>query len=525
MPLDRKYYIHCRGGALGQGDLTTLQDVDNIVSALKATASPRHLILHFHGGLVSREEGFGIAKTLLPIYQPGGYPLFYIWEAGAWEIIRNNITELADEPVFKQLLRKGLEYAFEAPRRQERRALHRAWHGRSRAREENCRGLHQQPESDRIPYKGFVPVMSKAAARSAADTVDADEIQADLEMDEDFKRALASLPDIPSGRRSALASGPPVPVRNTPFAQATSEWFSERAGQRGFITLWKAAMLIKDILVGLLRRYHAGRDHGLYATVVEEIIRAFKVGGSSVNEWAKALEWNRMKKDCDDAFQSDASRYAGTALLTRIRDALDGGKALKRVTLIGHSTGAVYISAWIQAAHALLAEGVRVDVVLLAPAITYTRFARTLTDYGSRIASFRMFAMSDELERNDQVWGSDPALQSWQDWRRFIYPSSLLYLVSGILESKVAANGALTDEPDMPLLGMQRYFASTQTYSGANFSDVDEVRTWLQEDPRRTVWSVANGGPGLASASNDHGYFDNEPDTLASLRHIVTSGF
>ena len=47
---------------------------------------------------------------LTPLCLGGGHPVFYVWESGAWETIRNNLLELAEEPVFKQLLRKLLEY-------------------------------------------------------------------------------------------------------------------------------------------------------------------------------------------------------------------------------------------------------------------------------------------------------------------------------------------------------------------------------------------------------------------------------
>jgi len=525
MALDKKYYIHSRGGTIGQNGLSSPEDIDAIVAHLKQ-ATPRNLILHFHGGLVSQEAGFKIAEALLPVYQPGGHPVFYVWESGAWETIRNNLTELADEPVFQQLLRKLLEYALQ--RLGGTNGSRSIQPGRVNPDlvKKTLRNFFENPGPDSIPYKDFVPMVQKADARSAADAIDTDEIQADLEGDQDFKDALTSLPDIPPGRRSALQPVATIAVRNTPFAQLASTRLSELPDRRGLITLLRAALLIKDVLVGVLRRYHAGRDHALYATVVEEIVRAFKVGGSAVNEWGKALEWNRMKKDCADAFLPGADRYAGTALLTRIRDRLSGGTALNRITLIGHSTGGVYICAWLEAADFLLAAGVRMDVVLLAPAVTYARFAAALTKYGHRIRSFRMFAMSDALERDDQVWGNDPALPGGKDWRRFLYPSSLLYLVSGILESKPAADGTLSDEPDMPLLGMQRYFSNAGVYSADAFPEVVQVRNWLNGRPNAMVWSFADSvGSGLNSHCNDHGQFDDEQETLSSLQYIVTSGF
>ena len=520
MAIDRKFFVHSRGGSLGAAGVSTVQDVEAIVEALKNTD---HLILHFHGGLVSSEAGFKIAETLLPVYQEGGHPVFYIWESGAWETIRNNIMELADEPVFKQLLRKLLQYTLQkvgitdgarsiAPAQVDPEEV-----------KKTLDEFIANPGPDTIPYKDFRPAASAAQARSAADNVDENEIQADLETDDEFRQSIATLPDIPAGTRSAiLATNAPVAERRSPFSEAASEKFSTVEGQRGLIAFFKVAMVIKDILVGILKRYHAGRDHGLYATVVEEIIRSFKVGGSGINEWGKALQWNRMKKDTADAFLADATR-AGTAMLARINSELDGGRKLKRITLVGHSTGAIYICDWLKAADALLPKEVKFDVVFLAPAVTYQRFGATVKAFDQRIRSFRMFAMQDDLERKDQVWGDD--LTAAQDWRRYIYPSSLLYLVSGILENKESANG-VSDEPDMPIVGMQRYYTGDGTYGDKDFPEVVLVRNWLKARANALVWSFAdNIGNGLNCHCNDHGGFDNEKDTLASLRHIMKSGF
>jgi hypothetical protein len=134
-----------------------------------------------------------------------------------------------------------------------------------------------------------------------------------------------------------------------------------------------------------------------------------------------------------------------------------------------------------------------------------------------------MFAMSDALEREDQVWGDDSTLPEGRDWRRFIYPSSLLYLVSGILESRQAPDGTLSDEPDMPILGMQRFFSDETTYGAADFPEIAQVRQWLRASANTMVWSYADDiGDGLNCHCNDHGAFDDEKTTLASLGYIVT---
>ena len=311
--MDKLHYIHCRNGRIGEGTDTTPANIDAMVSAAQNDGRG-HLVLHFHGGLVSKTAGLDIAQRLTGEYKNGGYPVFYVWESGFLETIRNNLGELAGEPVFKQLIRKLLQYALErlggtdgarsilpgtVDPREVRKTVEEFW---------------SQPSKDRIPYRKFDPLAPQSASRSASGTVDADEIQADLESDDEFAAALATLPDIPPGARSAMTKAIVVEHRSA-FSEAVADRVSERAGSRGLIAWFKVAMLVKDILVNVLSRYGHGRDHGLYATVVEEIVREVKLTGSGINEWAKALQWNRMKQDARNAFCPGADVHAGTALL------------------------------------------------------------------------------------------------------------------------------------------------------------------------------------------------------------------
>lgn len=517
--MDKLHCIHSQGGRIGDGTDTLPGDIDALVEALRRDGHGR-LAIHFHGGLVSKSAGLTLAGRLGKEYEAAAYPVFYVWESGVWETIRNNLAELADEPVFRQLVRKLLQYALQRLGGQLGSRSVLPGTVDSRQVKQTVDAFWAQPSRATIPYRDFLPAAAGGGARSAMATVDEADIQADLESDTEFAAALATLPDIPPGTRSALSAPAAVEHRSN-FSLALSAQLSERPGTRGLITWYKVAVLLKRVLVAVLGRYADGRDHGLYATVVEEIARAVKLGGSGLNEWAQALQWNRMKQDVRDAFGDDPQRHAGTALLQRLKTAIDGGLHLDRITLIGHSTGAIYIAHWLEAAERWLPPGVRFDVVYLAPAITYELFDRTLTQHGQRIRSFRMFAMSDAHEREDQVWGDDQALQGG-DLRRFIYPSSLLYLVAGILECDVAADGSSSDAPDKPLLGMQRYFSDERVYDAVRFPEVGRVRAWLRADARRTVWSIVrDAAPGLNCAGIDHGGFDEDRDTLDSVRAIM----
>lgn len=514
------HVIHSRGGHIGGDADTSVADVDQLVQAFLADGR-RRMAIHFHGGLVNKAAGLATAERLNRIYAPYAFPVFYVWESGVWETIRNNLRELASEPVFKELVRKLLEYALE---RLGGRAGGRSILPGSVDAGEVAKVVDRfwsAPSEQTIPFRDFRPEESADGSRSVSMRVSTDDIQADLERDRAFRRALGTLPDLEPGTRSLMgATG--AEEHRSPFSEALADQLSERPGSRGIISWFKVAALVGRILKAVLLRYRSGRDHGLYATVVEEIARGVKLGGSGLNEWGQALQWNRMKQDVADAFGPEVEACAGTILLDRLNKAIDAGAQIDRITLIGHSTGAIHIAEWLKAADAMLPPGLRFDVLFLAPAITYERFARCLADNSGRIDTFRTFAMRDELERDDQVWGQDSDLGDAGDLRRFIYPSSLLYLVSGILETDLDEHGETVDSPDKPLLGMERYFSMRRVYDGAGFPEVRQARDWLAGQPERLVWSVARDRPeGFNSASIDHGAFDNDEETLDSVCAIL----
>jgi hypothetical protein len=113
--------------------------------------------------------------------------------------------------------------------------------------------------------------------------------------------------------------------------------------------------------------------------------------------------------------------------------------------------------------------------------------------------------MSDTLERFDALLGAKLS---------FLYPSSLLYLVSGLFEH---AGGA--PYSDAPLLGMERFIGKATAWVAEpeEAQALDEIRAFLSADPNRVIYSESSGGSGLNCLSKSHGGFDDDPDTLASI--------
>ena len=248
----------------------------------------------------------------------------------------------------------------------------------------------------------------------------------------------------------------------------------QKAGERvGFVVF---ATLVKHgvaALVKVVKRFAEGRDHGLYTTVVEEILRELYLDsiGSAV--------WSTMKSDTANAFAGNPLVHGGTAFLEQVRRWWRPGR---RITLVGHSTGAIYIGHFLEHADALLDPAAKFDVAFLAPACSFDFMAAKLPIFQRRVAQLRLFGLKDELERG--YW-EVPGL----------YPASLLYMVSGLFEEPVV---------DMPIVGMQRYYTQAEPYLAPA---IQLITSYLEG---KCAWSIAQTGRGWATSAQKHGEFNED---------------
>lgn len=516
--LDPLHAIHLENGHFSAKTETRAADIDKLLDAYFASPPPAGLAIHFHGGLVSLKSGKGIAAELGTKYrEAGAYPVFFVWESGALETIVNNWGDIAREPIFRELVRKVLEFALgklgeavgakgAAPApvdpAQVTRSLE-AWFAGTAAA---------------LPYGDYALRSGMAGTKAAAlpDYMYEMEIQANLEADPSFKDALDAVSNglLPPGLHQAGKGGGTRAATTTLMDPAALAEVVDTpaAGQKGLISMAKMAWRLAEAVYRVAKRFLDSRDHGLYGTVVEEVLRGFY--GDKLGQ---AVFWNQMKKDTVDAFDKTPAQpgheASGLALLERLAARLAAGAPVPRITLTGHSTGAVYICHFIERANELLPAGIRFDIVLLAPAVDFKLFSKTMQAYPDRVGNVRLFGMQDEVERADAMaQGGLPIVLA-----RILYPHSLLYFVSGLLEST---------EVDMPILGMQRFFNQAAVFSAPNYPEVDWTRAWFAQAPaREAVWSIAALGPGRNSTSRLHGDFDNDPPTVASLQHLIGHGF
>ena len=523
MTLDKKYYIHTgKDGSLGETDLdTTQQDIDALVGGLSPGSRVAIII---HGGLVSKNKALETAEKLLPLYlEANVHPIFLVWETGPLETLHNLLKNVWKEGLFRSLVQKLLRHAAAKIG------------GELLLGAKDARGLpvlpndietiteYQKLRLGKEPFEhikpgAYLPTSVEVGGRGAAGAAlprpalslpvpaELDRLEDDLRTDRLFiteaEACARWLQDREENRTKAAQ--PEGPAKET---LADPKVFFDPSGPggevvaRAFFSPLKAIKHAVKVFVRVVSRYRSGRDHGLYSTVVEEVLREFyftKVG---------AAIWGTMKRQASEAFASP--QRGGCYLVDRLGAALLANKQLE-VSLIAHSAGAVYACHLMNYVHKSRGNNVPKDftfqnVVLLAPACDFRLFGGVLGLNPLPWQNFCLFALQESLESG--YWEVP-----------FIYPRSLLYLVSGAFEKEVdGATGAF----DLPLVGMQRFHSFDKTYTDDEFQ---LLRKFLAAGKGpRAVWSVFTEEAGLAIDTRTHGEFfryENGEPTQA-MRTVV----
>lgn len=516
----RDYFLDSASGAFVEGKtLSRVEDVARILNLAAAKQPANGLVLHFHGGLNARDYALtDIVPRLSDRYlSANAYPLFFVWESGLMEALLNNKTELLKDPTFRELVKKVTEWTL----RKSSAAAAVVVRGEDgapiadvdRFREQyddyfdGTRNAPPVPDADKAGSP--LPPVTKAAAPDEGDLVLEIQQELETELDPTFNEAIgkaynASIPPGEVPARGAATGTTERAERVLLDEAALEEMFPSLPGgikAKGFFTWAAVARYVAKVVVAVIQRFRNDRDHGVYCTVVEEVLRSafLDLLGSNV--------WNQMKNDTLDSFQP--GNYCGTAVVAKLKALQDEGKGFRKLTLVGHSTGAIYICNFLDAAKAAGLSFEDVQIVFLAPAVTCSRFAKAIGDHGEGyLKHFRMFAMRDARESDDVLVP-------------ILYTRSLLYFVSGLLEGVPGGTG-WQGVLDMPLVGMERFFAAAHKQTFGNDADVQAVLQFLQADPHRTVWSQSLGaGAGLNSDAKKHGDFDNDEPTLTSVGKVI----
>lgn len=479
------HYLVSANGRLGESPQSKISEVARILDLAIQQAPENGLAIHFHGGLVSRDYALkNIAAPLTDRYaQAKAYPLFFVWESGLKEAILNNKKDVIQDPAFCELVKKVSEWVLKKVSNTGGVSFKGAG-GQAIADEDQFRLEYDRwiANARDIPPVEDSDIAGDAAAktRGAAGEPDIDllanEIELQLDNDPRFKEVIqetfnaANPPSVDVSTKGAGTKKRADMLLLSSYALdeifPPEDGTSEADGKvktRGLFTWAKVAYYVAKLVIEVVKRFRSDRDHGVYCTVIEEVLR------NAYGDLIGATVWNAMKKDTLDSFAARPDA-CGLLVVQKIKALEEAGKRFKKITLVGHSTGAIYICNFLDAAKAA-GLATPICVLFLAPEVTCERFAAALDAHESTyLKDFRMFAMNDAREIEDQML-------------KPFYTRSLLYFVSGLLEGNVT-RGKWTGTLDMPLVGMERFFII-----GA-FSDdqkVQKVWKFFHAQPHRMV--------------------------------------
>lgn len=494
-------------------------------SQYKSVSGSKSLALFFHGGLVDKKSGMANAQQLLGPYSAANaasgfagnaYPYFFVWESGLIETLQHNLLGIASEAIFQRL-------------------------------RDIIGGKSQSviggtsPQSPALLRTPTLNVTTRAVPPNLTlSSADIEEVQCAVENDpiinverQKIARSSISVRDAFAQPRDGLTREVRTSAVTLLSPEIVSAIVAEEEHRAAVVPtnkslLWNPVSLgtlalgAGKVLIRIISRYASGHNHNFHNTVVEEIFRQYYIANIG---WAV---WNEMKVETAEAFQGTTESNVGTALIANLIDLYESNPAClnARITLLGHSTGAIYICNFLRAIDAALVgktykDQIGFDVIFMAPAVRVDVLSQTIASYGNRIRNFRAFEMSDPLESSEILVQLDGAMGSAVNpLLAEIYTSSLLYFISGVLED---------DDDDTPIDGMQRFFLGTRPFTPGSVKAVDEIKTFLARFPNPVIYSDTAGmtpqpPPGHTCTSHHHGGFPSDKGTLESVCYLLRTG-
>jgi hypothetical protein len=512
----------------------TRADVAATLAAFRAQTATNRLALFFHGGLVDKASGQQGAANEYEKYNDVVFPLFFIWESGIWEVLAHHLPLIFAETIFgrivdhaNDLLTSKLSQAQGAQRRE---------------------GTALDVKLDLADISPEKLVLTSADIDSFMSAIKNDEqIQHEAVAIARTSEAVdASMPTTrmpPSTIRGSLQLSPRtymspevVSAVRGAYAQANRRKLgtAERLDALPFDVggaieaAWVIAKAAEPVVISCVKRLVAKRHHGVACTIVEEVLRALYLAN------AASSIWEEMKRETEYAFGPDSAKYGGTAVVEELCAQLKQ-KPGTPVTLVGHSTGAIYIGNFLRHVDiALRAQGdttTMFDIILMAPASTMDFYA---ANYASRVRGIRIFQMNDATEQQDHLMSKDVGPDDPSILGK-VYPRSLLYLVSGVCEYFEGEEGSgphAFDGDDMPILGMDRFYAQSAVFAPGDYPNVGQARAQFAVAPPKTptkyvrVLSPTAPTPddGYRSTALKHGNFPGDGPTMNSIRVCFKHG-
>ncbi len=499
--------LKTRDGKLDDDDRHKL-----VILAERLSARPSNVLLYLHGGLVDLVSADAMANRLSATgdasFNIGDdwEQVYILWRTGLVETIRTNWSDIFhNDPLYAAMFKRMVSFV------SSRFGDGRGGRGDLLGSPMSDFEIETRMKSTRPMPFGSLDLLAESEARGGLVETTDDTVRSELEVALTNDHDLIAIGDNidavvakdTSGSSRSTSVGDTDAGRRTlglVDAQIREEWskVGPIAPGRAFVsggTLLSLARHGIEIGLRVVQRFRTSRDHGVHATIAEEIAREFygdRIGASV---------WKMMVDDAAQHFLDDG---LGSEILNVLKPLEN-----VRLVIVGHSAGSIWATEMLTA-RKKIANQAPIDLVLLAPAVRISKFAEMLRVAAEDIRLFRLFAMTDVQEKADALLG--PGFG-------FIYPSSLLYLVSGLFEIRQDLG-----YHDAPLLGMERFISET----GASPEEddeaqaVSEVRHFLAAAPSRIVLSGSSSKEGLRSSALSHGGFNDDPETLKSILHYIS---
>jgi hypothetical protein len=459
---------------------------------ISATGKP--LAIYFHGGLVPLASGLASANNLDPQFTAAGSsPLFVVWETGIFEVLRDSLPSIFSEAIFNTILGRVTQFVqakldqtqqVGATRAIDPLNLTRMDIIQTRLHAAKMTGvLFPDTPIDRLDDTNMLTPAEEAQIQK--------EVVGDLQLQIQTQQVANTRHDPTTvGAKGVAVQGSTATLMDT---DVLDDIAPAQAGEKGAISMIGLGVHIVKVVIHVIQRFVKHRDHGAYLTIIEEILREFYIGN------AGQFVWGRMKQEVSNSFGASPD-CGGSALVSEIETMWAAGNK-PRVTLIGHSAGSTWVSLILKQLHTVMPADFTVEVALIAPACTFSVFADAIGTAASRVARLRIFGQGDSYEIKNAIAGP-------------LYPASLLYFISGVLE----------DQSDEPVLGMQRYYM-LPVYDEADFPEIGAAETFAPlKLPHGFAWSDIVQGAGANCDMHTHGGWQQAPETMASILSIVAGG-
>lgn len=438
----------------------------------------RKIALYFHGGLVNETSGLASARNIsLPILDAGCQPVCFVWETGLFETIGTNLSKISETKLFHKLLKLLLKKVTEKLGFDS--VLGRGVAGPG-VTDEQIEFELAQP----VPFAEYNQIDGNKGSRSAINigAIGARSFMLEQELNAEIA---------------------PLIVRDLEFqALLNANQLTATRGQqgRGLVTTANFVGHVVKIAYRIIMRFVKKRDHNLYPTVVEEILRELYV--SELGAWV----WKMMKDKANDMWSSNEGRqgldqFPARYFLDKLADYKEKFPDTE-ISLIGHSAGSIVICHLLKCTAGLAKAFKYNHIILMAPACRIDLFVTEILNRPGSYTDIRIFTMSDEYECKDIMIP-------------FFYTHSLLYLISGALEDE-------GESSDAYILGLERHIGYKLPY---NIGELLASHDYLYLDGlNRVSFSVYKGSvDGLGTAAEKHGDFDDDDATLKSVNYILRS--